>query len=314
MSNQVGFNITSGNLPSSPSYSTLQEIFDAFASELTINLDEEYGLFKIGASAPDALTQVAWLKDSREWYVVDASGNWVPASIDTDYKRVYVQNADPTTTETSVSEQSLWVEVDTDGTTILALKVYLSSSWRTVGFTKSQLDVLDARVDSVIETTSPYGLKEDVVGFSNLSDAAINSLQSNVLQAVYPVGSLFLSTVSTNPADLLGFGTWSLYGEGRALVGAGTGSGLTARTLGSTFGSEEVTLTSAQSGVPAHTHPIQIPKSTGFAATGLAGDGTAATSGTIPEFDSELNTAADAASAHTNMQPSIAINVFRRVS
>jgi microcystin-dependent protein len=42
--------------------------------------------------------------------------------------------------------------------------------------------------------------------------------------------------------------------RGRTPIGAGTGAGLTARTLGATTGVESVTLTAAQSGLPAHTH------------------------------------------------------------
>lgn len=42
--------------------------------------------------------------------------------------------------------------------------------------------------------------------------------------------------------------------RGRTIVGAGTGSGLTARTLNSTFGAETVTLSAAESGLPAHNH------------------------------------------------------------
>ena len=35
----------------------------------------------------------------------------------------------------------------------------------------------------------------------------------------FPVGSVFLAVVSTNPATLLGYGTWSAIGAGRVLVG-----------------------------------------------------------------------------------------------
>ena len=42
--------------------------------------------------------------------------------------------------------------------------------------------------------------------------------------------------------------------RGRTVVGVGTGTGLTARALAATTGAETVTLTSAQSGVPAHAH------------------------------------------------------------
>ena len=39
------------------------------------------------------------------------------------------------------------------------------------------------------------------------------------VSACWPVGSVFISVVSTNPATLLGFGSWSAFGAGRMLVG-----------------------------------------------------------------------------------------------
>lgn len=38
------------------------------------------------------------------------------------------------------------------------------------------------------------------------------------LDAIYPVGSIYMSTSSTNPASIFG-GTWSVYSQGRVLVG-----------------------------------------------------------------------------------------------
>jgi hypothetical protein len=43
------------------------------------------------------------------------------------------------------------------------------------------------------------------------------------LEVVWPVGSIFLSTVATNPATLMGFGTWQAFGTGRVLVGCDAG-------------------------------------------------------------------------------------------
>lgn len=39
------------------------------------------------------------------------------------------------------------------------------------------------------------------------------------VSAAWPVGSVFISTVPTDPATLLGVGTWTLFAQGRALVG-----------------------------------------------------------------------------------------------
>lgn len=51
---------------------------------------------------------------------------------------------------------------------------------------------------------------------------------TNALQAVYPVGSIYMNAKSnTNPSSLLGFGTWSQYAQGRVLVGRGSNDGVT---------------------------------------------------------------------------------------
>ena len=52
-------------------------------------------------------------------------------------------------------------------------------------------------------------------------EALENQGTGNILEA-YPVGSIYLSTNETSPADLFG-GTWEAYGQGRTLVGVGTG-------------------------------------------------------------------------------------------
>ena len=67
----------------------------------------------------------------------------------------------------------------------------------------------------------------------------------------FPVGSVFIAVVSTNPATLLGYGTWAAVGAGRVLVGIDAGQP-EFDTLGETGGAKTVTLTATE--MPAHTH------------------------------------------------------------
>lgn len=48
-------------------------------------------------------------------------------------------------------------------------------------------------------------------------------IKSSIGAALWPIGSIFVSVVSTNPATLLGFGTWVAFGTGRVLVGIDSG-------------------------------------------------------------------------------------------
>lgn len=71
------------------------------------------------------------------------------------------------------------------------------------------------------------------------------------LEAAFPIGFVYISTVATNPAGLLGFGVWQAIGAGRVLVGIDP-TQEEFDTLGETGGAKEVTLTTAQ--MPSHTH------------------------------------------------------------
>jgi hypothetical protein len=77
---------------------------------------------------------------------------------------------------------------------------------------------------------------------TNTTQIATTAFVTSGLQAAYPVGSIYMSTISTNPATLFGFGTWVAYGQGRMPISAdGT------YTAGSTGGSADAITVS-------HTH------------------------------------------------------------
>jgi hypothetical protein len=55
---------------------------------------------------------------------------------------------------------------------------------------------------------------------TNTTQLATTAFVTAALQAVYPVGSIYINAASTsNPSSLMGFGTWVEFGAGRVLVG-----------------------------------------------------------------------------------------------
>jgi len=81
----------------------------------------------------------------------------------------------------------------------------------------------------------------------NYVDTAVGTASS-----AYPVGSIYINaTDDTNPATLLGFGTWAAFGAGRVIVGYDSGDG-DFDTAEETGGSKTHTLTEAE--MPSHTH------------------------------------------------------------
>ena len=74
----------------------------------------------------------------------------------------------------------------------------------------------------------------------------------DTMKKIYPVGSIYMSTVSTNPATLLGFGTWEAMPAGRVLLAQGKSSWGTTYNAGSTGGEATHQLTVGE--LPSHNH------------------------------------------------------------
>lgn len=90
--------------------------------------------------------------------------------------------------------------------------------------------------------------------------ATIASLTAQINELKLPVGSVYLSVVSTNPATLLGYGTWAQIAQGRALLGVGDGTDANSDTLSvtaeGTGGAYKHQLTVAE--MPAHSHDLKV--------------------------------------------------------
>jgi hypothetical protein len=85
----------------------------------------------------------------------------------------------------------------------------------------------------------------------NSTKVATTAFVTTALAILYPIGSIYSSTVSTNPNTLFGFGTWVAYGAGRVLIGQ-SGTGL--YVAGNTGGSADAVVIS-------HTHTATVTDS-----------------------------------------------------
>ena len=103
---------------------------------------------------------------------------------------------------------------------------------------------------------------------------------TDTLKKVYPVGSIYMSTVSTNPATLFGFGTWEAMPAGRVLLAQGKSSWGTTYNAGSTGGEATHQLTVGE--MPSHGHTAStdtININGGFRLDGAEVGGTTSASG-----------------------------------
>lgn len=140
---------------------------------------------------------------------------------------------------------------------------------------------------------------KDVVTFDMLQEQIAKALR-------IPIGGLHFTTTNNNPSSELGYGTWTRYAEGSAIVGF-SGSSSTpewTRIVGNQFGAYTHKLTVDE--LASHSHP---------ASGGGGGEGGAyidTSSESISQVSYTDRTGGD--QPHNNVQPSIVVAIWRRVS
>ena len=141
----------------------------------------------------------------------------------------------------------------------------------------------------------------------NITITAADIGTSAIFLAAHPVGSLFETTVSTNPGTLYG-GTWAAWGGGRTPVGVNTAD-TSFNTVEKTGGEKAHTLTVGET--PSHSHLIYDVAVYGLAITGF-------NFASIPNGDwkgTAKNTeATGGGQAHNNLQPYITCYIWKRTT
>ncbi len=175
--------------------------------------------------------------------------------------------------------------------------------------------VINTPTGDVVTPTGTQTLTNKTLSTGSVIDANVNVIE--VLKKAYPIGSVYINASNaTNPASLLGFGTWSAFGAGKVMVGLDAGD-TSFDTAGETGGVKSVTLTSAQSGLPAHFHGNKVGGSAGGDSffIGYAGGGiTDNSAGGGNKVPTQNNTAQNASESHTNLQPYIVVYFWKRTA
>jgi hypothetical protein len=170
--------------------------------------------------------------------------------------------------------------------------------------------------DTVTVPNAAYG--------NSSATAANTAFVQAALQAVYPVGSIYINSgVTTNPATLLGFGTWTAFGAGRVMVGL-NGSDALFDALEETGGSKDAvvvshTHTGSTNTTGAHVHNIGSFISDGANSTAwpklTSRDGDTQSTTSAGDHSHTFTTGATGSSGtNANLQPYITVAMWKRTA
>lgn len=92
-----------------------------------------------------------------------------------------------------------------------------------VPFTPLTAQFLDDMIENIESLAAGSGFDQDAIDTPSLAPGSVTGPKidvPSVLALAYPIGSIYINAGSgTNPATLLGFGTWVSFGQGRVLTG-----------------------------------------------------------------------------------------------
>lgn len=164
----------------------------------------------------------------------------------------------------------------------------------------------ESKQDTLVSGTNIKTINnQSILGSGNL----------DILNMVYPVGSIYMSVNSTSPATLFG-GTWVAIAEGRTLVGVGTGTDINGDTMTWTAEAEggEYLHTLTVNEMPSHNHGIGLNSGGSSAGSGLNYLYTPNGYRTYGDSGAEMILKTGGGQAHNNIQPFFAVYMWKRTA
>lgn len=205
---------------------------------------------------------------------------------------------------------------------------------------------IDNVPNAIKATQDSRGQKIDTTYIKNISvsdntltvykgDGSATNLDIISFDQIYPIGAIYMSTVSTNPATLFKIGNWEALPAGRVLLAQGTSTWGVNYSAGSTGGEDKHTLTVSESAPHNHTGSATTSGSTHTHALTMQASHGKSGNGGVPRFSDgdiwsgyktqNLSAAGEhshaitinnsgGGQAHNNMQPYLSVYMWKRTS
>lgn len=141
----------------------------------------------------------------------------------------------------------------------------------------------------------------------------LTATMSAFYNSIYPVGSIYLSTTSTNPGTYFTHTTWVQKSQGRFLAGVGTGVDANLSSLNYSQGNDstgEYYHKLTESELPAHDHAMKYAESDCSGGNYVTGGSTES----APAFPSSPMADAGGDQAHLNVPPAFGVYVWERTA
>lgn len=163
------------------------------------------------------------------------------------------------------------------------------------------------------------GVSNDLANFTTETDTKftttkeeltnlINTTIDNMINSIYPIGSVYISLTETSPGTYLK-GTWEQFGQGRTLIGVGTGNdGTNTQEFGINTQGGEYKHKLVVDEMPSHSHNYYSP------IVQLVSP--ASTGDTYGNYNKDYKIASDSTGGdgyHNNVQPYVTVYFWKRV-